>query len=210
MGLMAGVPRANDCSRANGEGQGAVDQDRRVRGSPRERKLLREGRDCHGHKRSGAQQTAGPERRAGPRRRRLLWAELIRWGFARRALGALGERGVSGPPCLMWSLSREPERKLPWTFRQGGWPGVERGRGKGRREQHGPVCDEVWASGPRVYQLGPWSPIPERGARGVGQVCREFIWEYGAEVAARALRGRGWAGCTDLGSRAGEGNKERK
>lgn len=86
------------------------------------------------------------------------------------------------------------------------WSG--RGRGKGRRGQHGLVHDEVWASGPRVYQPGPWSPIPDRGAQGVGQVCREFIWEYGAEVAARALRGWGLAGCADLGSRAG--NKEHK
>lgn len=49
----------------------------------------------NGHKRSWAQQTAGLERKAGPQR--SLWANLRSQGFARRALGGLGEWGVSCP-----------------------------------------------------------------------------------------------------------------
>lgn len=49
----------------------------------------------NGHKQSWGQQMAGLERMAGPQR--PLWANLRSQGFARRALGALGEWGVSCP-----------------------------------------------------------------------------------------------------------------
>lgn len=65
-----------------------------VGGHPRERKP-RGRQNCEWAQRSWAQQMAGLERKPGPRR--PLWANLRSQGIARRALGALGEWGVSCP-----------------------------------------------------------------------------------------------------------------